>query len=1254
MSARDLAKLAARIKKKLLARFPLVENERILKECIGFFVTDAKMKTLNGLLTKHKALINGFPHKKVNNISQDISTYLNEHIGFEYISISFYSYLLAQIEAKKIISKFQVLKYLTTKPLTKSQLLRERTKTSSDKVLIICSQERVGVYRCGRLPVKFALTITGILLGAVVGIILATGSVIAFIIGGAIGGFFSYQIAESSVQERFFVPIDEITNMAFEGDVLSLYFNDSKSICIYARSDSEESRVLFELLSLLRTCKFTGKARPDMEKGYDFLERKNIDQALSCFSKALHIEQFHPGPNLMRYLTLVHIGKGEEAVKELIVASQKVFYFAKCSERITSIPESILNNYFLLFTDLWSEGRFSTAQMYYLAELLGIESPLEELNRYQLAFAALLASRLEEWEQAVNLLEVAIQREKSPVLKEKLFIFGSRILSSGKATEFPKVTRLLEKASKIEKVLGKSEKLSTKQQDLGEIQERSYKNFSYFYLVFEYYRYQLDNRRKTQIAWNSLRADRLNKAQQAIGAKPYFFYEQVSGGYLAKEPAVWLSALTATELLLKSGDKVQARSLIESAYYLISPTIEDAINPYLCNASALLGLYSAVADSYGAQCRLYLEVFQDLEDFGWVNKLVTDLMPDIFTSLGSPLESKQALLAQFTHWLEQKVSHSSLKNSPDVSRAIGKFEEVRRMKEVSVVVGGETSAGKSTFINALLGVEVLHTSQEEATAIPTHIVYGSSWSATVHQKDGTVEVYSEEGFGDLKKLGEFVRQHSYLGSQDSNLATKLVIEAPISSLGQDVELVDTPGLNAYQERTDKTEDIIEFAHACIFVIDARNALKAGEMRKIIWATEAVGKTIFVVNKVDLIEVDDDLDCDDNALEEVLKRVKYELCQALNVAEVNLFAVSSLPGNQVHLNVECADSISDVRQKLQELLDGSRDKLTLYAATKVAHLSAKTALNHVLNEITIYEKEFSKLSSGMPEEPKTFQEYIHPRILKAWPTVRDQYKNHINDYLKSSSEKLKVKIRKGVDNSKNDNETLKRFIRSGIMEIVNDFISEIESKRNQEWELAGSLLLQHSADFFRVLYRDIEFENQLDPDRLLHLSSPLPLVNRMGTLISTTEKKLQEANQETLGVAATGATVGFLIGGPVGGVIGGVIGSLSAEGITSGKIKEIKAQMEAEVEDILCNVLFFIQSDWKSSNTQELPPLLQAIFNNVEEERERFESLVKERIKFVKASLARAKQAAQEERRLAVESSEWASKFGAFYGQGKRI
>ena len=72
----------------------------------------------------------------------------------------------------------------------------------------------------------------------------------------------------------------------------------------------------------------------------------------------------------------------------------------------------------------------------------------------------------------------------------------------------------------------------------------------------------------------------------------------------------------------------------------------------------------------------------------------------------------------------------------------GQREEIRKRQnairrgKVCAVVAGEFKRGKSTFINALLGEEILPADICPATAVPNRIVYGEVPRSRIRYKDG--------------------------------------------------------------------------------------------------------------------------------------------------------------------------------------------------------------------------------------------------------------------------------------------------------------------------------------------------------------------------------------------------------------------------------------------------------------------------------------------------------------------------------------
>ena len=103
------------------------------------------------------------------------------------------------------------------------------------------------------------------------------------------------------------------------------------------------------------------------------------------------------------------------------------------------------------------------------------------------------------------------------------------------------------------------------------------------------------------------------------------------------------------------------------------------------------------------------------------------------------------------------------------------------------MVVGEFKRGKSTLVNALLGVEVLPTGVLPLTAVMTEVVHGQA-GATVAGLDGTrVDV-------GLDDVARFVTEAGNPGNERGVDRVEVRVPAPLLSTG--LVLVDTPGLGS--------------------------------------------------------------------------------------------------------------------------------------------------------------------------------------------------------------------------------------------------------------------------------------------------------------------------------------------------------------------------------------------------------------------------------------------------------------------------
>jgi ribosome biogenesis GTPase A len=210
-------------------------------------------------------------------------------------------------------------------------------------------------------------------------------------------------------------------------------------------------------------------------------------------------------------------------------------------------------------------------------------------------------------------------------------------------------------------------------------------------------------------------------------------------------------------------------------------------------------------------------------------------------------------------------------------------------------VGGMFSAGKSSFLNALTGVELLPDNQEKCTAIATYMVSGEKESITAYtMKDQAIPLSPEE----LQAVSH--QFYDDYGMGFSNIIRKMIMTLP-KFHWPDIVLLDTPGYNSELDNDDvanllSDEKVArEHLSSCdylIWLVDIENGVIPPSDINFIKKLPLVNKPLFVLNKADKKNASE--------LQEVLKKCKKQLSDE-QIANAGITAFSSqLNGGEEYL------------------------------------------------------------------------------------------------------------------------------------------------------------------------------------------------------------------------------------------------------------------------------------------------------------------------------------------------------------------
>lgn len=120
---------------------------------------------------------------------------------------------------------------------------------------------------------------------------------------------------------------------------------------------------------------------------------------------------------------------------------------------------------------------------------------------------------------------------------------------------------------------------------------------------------------------------------------------------------------------------------------------------------------------------------------------------------------------------------------------IAQEQERIRTRRFCVAVVGEFKKGKSSFINALLGQELLPVDVSPATATVNRITYGTVPRAYVCYKDGSRREV------EIGELARYVTKLTEESEENAAGIKEAVVEYPSVFCQNYVDLLDTPGMN---------------------------------------------------------------------------------------------------------------------------------------------------------------------------------------------------------------------------------------------------------------------------------------------------------------------------------------------------------------------------------------------------------------------------------------------------------------------------
>jgi GTPase Era involved in 16S rRNA processing len=314
-------------------------------------------------------------------------------------------------------------------------------------------------------------------------------------------------------------------------------------------------------------------------------------------------------------------------------------------------------------------------------------------------------------------------------------------------------------------------------------------------------------------------------------------------------------------------------------------------------------------------------------------------------------------------------------------------------ERLQLAVLGQFKRGKSTFINALLGADVLPTGVIPLTAVATFIAWARAPLVIVHFKG---KAQSERFAG---QTAEAIRNVLFgFVAEEANPKNRLGVERvelfyPADILADGVVIIDTPGVGStLQHNTQTALQVLPECDAALFVVSADPPITEVELNYLRRLKSKTTRVFFVLNKADYLQPGEK-----RSITEFLQRVLAE--KSLFDAKERIFCISARDAlaakqsdNEQALQMSGVAELEDhlvralASEKIRWLEDAVRGKATDLLAQALAELNLRArALNLPIDELAEKSDAFQDALRSIEEQRRITRDLLagdHRRLREA--------------------------------------------------------------------------------------------------------------------------------------------------------------------------------------------------------------------------------------------------------------------------------
>ncbi len=473
-------------------------------------------------------------------------------------------------------------------------------------------------------------------------------------------------------------------------------------------------------------------------------------------------------------------------------------------------------------------------------------------------------------------------------------------------------------------------------------------------------------------------------------------------------------------------------------------------------------------------------------------------------------------------------------------------------QKLTILVAGEMKVGKSTFINSLLGIDILATAHEVCTNVPTKIVYGEEEKILVHFEKNASGGQKEPKIITRAEVAEYSTESANKENQNKVDYIEIQINSPFLAGG--LAFIDTPGLGAVDPlHAIATYRMATQADIIFFLGDSRKPLTQSEIASLKDLIKVSGsqQILHLLTCCDMKNTDDILVSNQRMFEKDFAEYNIPIIKVSSL----LYRKYVRSGNRVQLDSsgfqQIKSYIAGINNDVKSLLNSRFRTLALdicSRGSKLLNEVIETVENPdkkkckikefegLINRLTEIEDNQAIWSHKLSGKQQDFNEELNSFIDKEQRTIID-----------NASENLKS------DNYLEDKEALCNSITADLISFQEKLGKKISNGFGEiyEWlrDETGLKAIQEQAI---KIPKNISAEMSIDEEtgniKLGEKIRDVYLASSIGLIVSGAASSVGAWAGGAAG-AKIGAVIGNAVAPAIGAVIGAAIGGIA--GILSG-------------------------------------------------------------------------------------------------------